>query len=106
MATTVDQIRTALASAYPVTVILSPEEDRIEKLLQRFAAGIRPDPLPMLTWNCLEGFKEQPGSSDPVSALTWVAEQGPRGFYLFKDVHVLLDGNRGLLRRLRGPARR
>ncbi|MCU0293447.1 MAG: AAA family ATPase [Thermoanaerobaculaceae bacterium] len=104
MATTVDQIRTALASAYPVTIVLSPEEDRIEKLLQRFAAGIRPDALPMLTWNCLEGFKEQPGSVDPVAALAWVAEQGPRGFYLFKDVHVLLEGNRGLLRRLRDTA--
>lgn len=104
MATTVEQIRTALASAYPVTVILSPEEDRIERLLQRFAAGSKPEALPMASWNCLDGFADQPGTQDPVTALAWVAERAPRGFYLFKDVHVLLSGNRGLLRRLRDTA--
>lgn len=104
MATTVDQLRTALASAYPLTVILSPEEDRIEKLLLRFAAGIKPQALPMATWNCLDGFRGRPGSTDPIAALAWVAEEAPRGFYLFKDLHAMLAGNRGLLRRLRDTA--
>ncbi|HPC84349.1 MAG TPA: AAA family ATPase [Thermoanaerobaculaceae bacterium] len=104
MATTVDQLRTALASAYPLTVILSPEEDRIEKLLLRFAAGIKPEALPMAMWNCLDGFPDRPGSTDPVTALRWVAEEAPRGFYLFKDLHAMLPGHRGLLRRLRDTA--
>ena len=60
MATTVEQIHTALASAYPLIVVLSPEEDRIERLIQRFAAGAKPQPLPVTTWNCLDGFVGRP----------------------------------------------
>lgn len=104
MATTIEQLRTALASAYPLTVVLSPEEDRIEKLLLRFAAGTKPEALPMVVWNCLDGFPDLQGSTDPIVALTWVAEEAPRGFYLFKDLHAMLPGNRGLLRRLRDTA--
>ena len=33
-----------------------------------------------------------------------MADAGPRGFYLFKDIHALLPGNRALLRRLRDTA--
>jgi hypothetical protein len=51
MATTVEQVSTALASGYPLIVVLSPEEERIERLLQRFAAGAKPQPLTITTWN-------------------------------------------------------
>ena len=37
MRSTIDQIRTALASAYPITLLVSPEEDRQERLLKMFA---------------------------------------------------------------------
>jgi ATP-dependent 26S proteasome regulatory subunit len=104
MATTAEQVGTALASAYPVTVLLSPEEDRIERLLQRFAAGAKPQPLPLLVWNCLDGFVGKAGSTDPIAALAWLAGDAPRGFYMFKDMHALLPGNRPLLRRLRDTA--
>ncbi|MGE5235596.1 MAG: AAA family ATPase [Acidobacteriota bacterium] len=101
MATTVEQVGTALASAYPLIVVLSPEEDRIEKLLARFAAGAKPNPLPVLVWNCLDGFPDQAGTVDPVAALHWVATQTSPGFFVFKDLHAVLPGNRQLLRRLR-----
>ncbi len=104
MATTVEQVATALASAYPLIVVLSPEEDRIENLLQRFAAGAKPQPLPVSVWNCLDGLAGRADSRDPVAALTWLAAEAPHGFYIFKDVHALLPGNRGLLRRLRDTA--
>jgi hypothetical protein len=104
MATTVEQIGTALASAYPLIVVLSPEEDRIEKLLGRFAAGAKPNPLPTAMWNCLDGFPGEPGTVDPVGALGWVATSGKPGFYVFKDLHAILPGNRQLLRRLRDTA--
>ena len=104
MATTVEQIHTALASAYPLIVVLSPEEDRIERLIQRFAAGAKPQPLPVVTWNCLDGLAGQPGTEDPIAALRWLETQGPRGFYVFKDLQALLPGNRPLLRRLRDTA--
>jgi ATP-dependent 26S proteasome regulatory subunit len=104
MATTVEQVATALASAYPLIVVLSPEEDRIERLLGRFAAGAKPQALPLTVWNCLDGFAGQAESADPVRALAWLAREAPQGFYVFKDLHALLPGNRGLLRRLRDTA--
>ena len=104
MATTLDQVATALSSAYPLIVVLSPEEDRIERLIQRFAAGAKPQPLPIVTWNCVDGFLERAEVTDPAAALAWVAAEGPRGFYIFKDIHALLPGNRALLRRLRDTA--
>jgi hypothetical protein len=104
MATTVEQIATSLASAYPLTVILSPEEDRIERLLQRFAAGAKPQPLPLVEWNCLGGFAERAQSRDPAAALAWVASEAPQGFYVFKDLHALMPGNRPLLRAVRDTA--
>ncbi|MFI5165011.1 MAG: AAA family ATPase [Thermoanaerobaculales bacterium] len=104
MATTMEQVATALASAYPLIAVLSPEEDRIETLLGRFAAGAKPQALPVKTWNCLDGFAAEAGSTDPIAALTWLARDAPQGFYIFKDLPTLLAGNRGLLRCLRDTA--
>ncbi len=104
MATTVEQIVTALASAYPVIAVVSPEEDRIERLIQRVGAAAKPTPLPVLTWNCLDGFGQARPVSDPLAALAWVAQEAPQGLYLFKDLTALWDGNRFLLRRLRDTA--
>ncbi len=56
MRSTFEQIRTALSSAYPITVLVSPEEDRQEKLLRRFAASAKPAELPVIVWNCVDGF--------------------------------------------------
>ena len=104
MATTLEQVSTALSSAYPLIVVLSPEEDRVERLIQRFAAGAKPVALPIITWNCVDGFRERAEVTDAAAALAWVASEGPRGFYVFKDMHALLPGNRQLLRRLRDTA--
>lgn len=104
MATTVEQLGIALASAYPIIVVLSPEEERMEKLLQRFAAGAKPAPLPVTVWNCLEGFPGQEGTADPIAALTTVAGDSQRGFFIFKDTGSILEGNRFLLRKLRDTA--
>ena len=104
MATTIDQIRTALASAYPLILVLSNEEDRLERLIQRFASSVKPQPLPVATWSCLEGLTGQPGTDDPIAALAWVAASGPRGFYVFKDLHDNIAADRRLLRRVRDVA--
>ncbi len=102
-----DQIRTALASAYPLTVLVSQEEERLERLLGRFAASAKPEPLPVTVWNCVEGFINSGHEDlhDPMAALTWVAEDSPRGIYLFKDLGEFLDDRR-LLRRLRDTSMR
>ncbi len=105
MRSTVEQIKTALASAYPLTFLVSAEEERLERLLHRFARSARPEPLPVTTWNCVDGFLDggPSGNEDPLDALSWVAREGPQGFYVFKDLDSLL-GDRKVLRRLRDTA--
>ncbi len=105
MRTTQEQIRTALASAYPLTVLVSLEEERMERLLGRFAAAAKPQPLPVKTWNCVDGFVDDgsPALTDPMAALEWLGDEAPRGLYLLKDLGEFLDDRR-LLRRLRDTA--
>lgn len=106
MKSSFDQIRDALSSAYPLTLLVSQEEERMERLLERFASGAKPEPFPVSTWNCVDGFSHEGGEafSDPMQALAWLAtDRAPRGFYLFKDLESLW-GDRKLLRRLRDTA--
>lgn len=102
MRSTLEQIRTALASAYPITLLVSPEEERLERLLGRFAAAAKPDPLPVTVWNCVDGFSNGDGGTltEPISALDWISGDAPRGIYLFKDMGEFLDDRR-ILRKLR-----
>jgi SpoVK/Ycf46/Vps4 family AAA+-type ATPase len=105
MRTTADQIRVALASAYPITVLVSPEEDRQEQILRRFGASAKPNQLPLMVWNCVDGFVGLDGDThrDPMQALAWIADSGPRGLYLLKDFEELLR-DRQHRRRLRDTA--
>jgi len=106
MKTALEQLRTALSSAYPLIVVVSLEEERIEALLKRFADGARPDPLPLVLWNCVDGFgaSHSEDLEDPLEALAWLGSgQAPRGFYLFKDLGNSIEDPR-LLRRLRDTA--
>jgi len=99
MLSTIEQIRTALASAYPITLLVSPEEDRQEKLLRRFAASAKPAELPVIVWNCVDGFIGHGGDAhrDPMKALAWIASEGPKGLYLLKDFEEVIEDK--LLRR-------
>ncbi|MCU0305619.1 MAG: AAA family ATPase [Thermoanaerobaculales bacterium] len=105
MRSTHDQVRTALASAYPLTILVSMEEERQERLLERFGNAAKPSPLPLVVWNCVDGFLNggPAGMDDPMRALAWIADDAPRGLYLFKDIGEFLDDRR-LLRRLRDTA--
>lgn len=105
MRTTQDELRTAFASAYPLVILVSPEEERMERLLGRFAASARPAPLAVTVWNCVDGFVggEPPGLDDPMAALAWVGTAAPQGIYVFKDLGEYLRDRR-VLRRLRDTA--
>lgn len=108
MKSALEQLRTALASAYPLIVVVSLEEERIEALLKRFADGARPDPLPFVVWSCVEGFgaTNSEALEDPLEALRWLGSgKAPRGFYLFKDLGDSI-GDARLLRQLRDTAMR
>ncbi|MCG6947974.1 MAG: AAA family ATPase [Acidobacteria bacterium] len=105
MLNTLEQIRTALSSAYPITLLVSPEEDRQERLLRRFASAAKPEPLPVIVWNCVDGFLDN-GSDvyrDPMKALEWIAADGPKGLYLLKDFESV-NQDKHLRRALRDTA--
>ncbi len=106
MLNTIEQIRTALSSAYPITLLVSPEEDRQEALLRRFGGSAKPQELPVMVWNCVDGFIDLEGEdlSDPMDALAWISDSGPRGLYLLKDFEGILMEDRLLRRRLRDTA--
>jgi ATPase family associated with various cellular activities (AAA) len=105
MHTTLEQVQTALASAYPITFLVSAEEERLERLLKRFGDGARPEPLPVLIWNCVDGFTGgvNNGLTDPLEALRWIGTEGPKGLYVLKDMGDILSDRR-VLRRLRDTA--
>jgi len=105
MRTTHDQVRTALASAYPLTILVSMEEERQETLLERFGSAAKPNPLPLVIWNCVDGFLSvgPEAMDDPMAALKWIGDEAPQGLYLFKDLGEFLDDRR-ILRRLRDTA--
>jgi len=105
MRSTIDQIRTALASAYPITLLVSPEEDRQERLLKMFAASAKPEQVPVIIWNCVDGFVGHGNDDhqDPMEALAWIARNSPKGLYLLKDFEGMLDDRR-IRRRLRDTA--
>jgi hypothetical protein len=105
MLSTTEQIRTALASAYPITLLVSPEEDRQEQLLRRFAAAAKPKQLPVIVWNCVDGFLGYGDEThrDPMEALAWIASEGPKGLYLLKDFEDVISDRR-LRRGLRDTA--
>ncbi len=105
MLSTVDQIRTALSSAYPITLLVSPEEERQEQLLNRFAAAAKPEKLPVFVWNCVDGFVGHGSQNhcDPMEALAWIGRDAPKGLYLLKDIGDMLD-DRKICRRLRDTA--
>lgn len=105
MRSALEQLHTALASAYPLIFLVSPEEERMHSLLKHIGGRARPEPLAVHVWNCVDGFTEGPGPQDPdpVAALAWLADSAPRGLYLFKDVAEMLKDRR-ILRRLRDTA--
>lgn len=105
MRSTLEQLHTALASAYPLIFLVSPEEERMQALLERIGGRTRPEALPVRVWNCVDGFVDgaAPPEPDPLKALSWLAQSAPQGLYLFKDLTGMLSDRR-VLRRLRDTA--
>jgi SpoVK/Ycf46/Vps4 family AAA+-type ATPase len=105
MHSTIEQIRTALSSAYPIILLVSPEEERQKQLLDRFASAAKPEKLPVFVWNCVDGFVGDGLANhiDPMEALAWIGKDGPKGLYLLKDIGDIL-GDRRICRRLRDTA--
>lgn len=85
-----------LTATYPIILIETWEEERLEQLLLAASA------LPVWVWTAAEGFRNGPGKElnlkDPLAALEFVASQGGEAISLMLDLPALL-ANMPLLQR-------
>ncbi|MGP0072490.1 MAG: AAA family ATPase [Bryobacteraceae bacterium] len=95
-------IREIFESGRPLTYILSPEEQRVARVLKE-VAGARS--LPIWTWSLTEGMRSDggapvAGTESPRGALDFILDAAPGIFHL-KDFHEPLRESPEIRRRLR-----
>jgi SpoVK/Ycf46/Vps4 family AAA+-type ATPase len=101
-------IREIFESGRPLTYIRSSEEQRVARVLNEVAAGLRPSaPVPVWAWSLTEGMLRDGetaapyGTETPRGTLDFIlAQRGPAIFHL-KDFHEALRESPEIRRRLR-----
>lgn len=101
------QLRALFASGRPLLYIMSPEEQRVGRLLREAARHYFQKPVPLWTWSMTKGLEcgddTPPGEDtfDARTALDFIANfKGPAVFHL-NDFHEPLREAAGIRRRLR-----
>ncbi len=96
-----------ITSRYPIIVIETYEEERVEQVLQRVAERLG---LPLFVWTVSRGLRRAGASEglydtrDPLKALGNLAAMASDGIYLFEDLHRSL-GDPAVVRKLQDLAR-
>ncbi len=96
-------VREIFESGRPLTYILSPEEQRVARVLKEAAGALRS--LPVFTWSLTEGMRDEngalvEGTESPRGVLNYIIQAGPGIFHL-KDFHEPLRDSSEIRRRLR-----
>jgi SpoVK/Ycf46/Vps4 family AAA+-type ATPase len=96
-------VREIFESGRPLTYILSPEEQRVARVLKEVAGAQRS--LPVSTWSLTEGMRTEngapvEGTESPRGVLNYIIQAGPGIFHL-KDFHEPLRESSEIRRRLR-----
>src|SRR5579863_9348224 len=96
-------IREIFESGRPLTYILSPEEQRVARVLKEVAGRLLS--LPIWTWSLTEGMRRDggapvAGTESPRGALDFILDAAPGIFHL-KDFHEPLRESPEIRRRLR-----
>ena len=103
------KIRNFLLSTSALIYLVSDEEDRVERLIASVAKNNGSGAFDVYKWSCLEGLSRAgrvlDATTDPVAALSHFAQIKERSVLVFKDLHLLIDGNAQLMRQLRESAR-
>ncbi len=100
-------IREVFESGRPLTYILSPEEQRIGKILREVSLNLAAsDPVPVWTWSLTEGLSRDAGAAEPEirtprEALDFIAAHQYAGIFHLKDFHEPLRESPEIRRRLR-----
>lgn len=102
----VESVAKVLAAGYPVILVETWEEERLEHIL--LAAGHQAngdEAMPVWVWTAAAGFRSGPGKEqdlrDPLQALSFVATQGGEAISLMLDLPALFDTNPRLQRGVR-----
>jgi SpoVK/Ycf46/Vps4 family AAA+-type ATPase len=108
------QIGHLIQARYSLIYVVSFEEARVEKSLERIASsfsrkqGAEGDFL-CVKWSVTDGFKGLPSGvssdiRDPLGALQLIEEADQQGLFILRDFHPFL-GDAGVIRKLRDLAR-
>jgi hypothetical protein len=101
----VDAIRRALVARYPIIGLISWEEERVETTLRELARTGFSGPALFFTWSRITGLvgPDGPiaGTDQPLAALDAVESAGEPAIFLFRDLHLSLESDAVLQRRLR-----
>lgn len=98
-------LREVFDSGRPLTYIRSSEEQRVARVLREVSTQAHP-PLPVWTWSLTEGLRldgaaPQPETTQPRSALDFIAAQPGAAIFHLKDFHEPLRDSPETRRRLR-----
>ena len=89
--------------------LISEEEDRVERIIASAAETAGAEPLQVYVWSCVQGLtngqKVVAPTSDPVVALDHFLRLDANSLLIFKDLHLLVNGNPALIRQLKDAAR-
>lgn len=101
-----DRIRQGLDGGYPIIHIRGHDEARLEHLLRELCRERHGGERKLAVWTLTGGLVEDgvpadPALADPLAALRHVLARAEGGFFLFKDLPLLLDGRPDLVRALR-----
>lgn len=105
----VQKIQKLFNTRASLVYVLSDEEERVEKIVASAAAKALGQSAALYTWSCLEGLRKGgevvTDTVNPVKALRKFIAIKDNAPLLFKDLHLLLDGNAPLIRSLKECAR-
>jgi len=105
----VQDIQKLLETRASLVYVVSEEEERVEKIVASAASKVLGKSAVPYTWSCIEGIRKGgeviDSTADPVKALAAYLKIRDSSPLLFKDLHLVLDGNAPLVRQLKECAR-
>ncbi len=103
------KIQNFIRGSNSLIYLISEEEDRVERIIASAAETAGAEPLQVYVWSCVQGLtngqKVVALTSDPVVALDHFLRLDTHSLLIFKDLHLLVNGNPALIRQLKDAAR-
>ena len=92
-----------IKARYPLIYLVSPEEERVERVLTRVANDCRSKAV---WWSITQGFSQQGGADvkEPIAALNYMIEAKETAIFVLRDFHEYMN-NHAVKRRMRDLAR-